>query len=140
MSGRRLNFFFSSRRRHTRLQGDWSSDVCSSDLWPGRELRYEGSDEAQFPDWEVRTEVEYLTGRDAEIATPSFNPLDTYRVDAQSWTLMGKLRLDVPLRTPVRAVLGRVPFLEPVSIYLGSGAGLGVSKLSVNTGVLTGKD
>src|SRR5205807_7927617 len=26
-----LRFFFSSRRRHTRLQGDWSSDVCSSD-------------------------------------------------------------------------------------------------------------
>src|SRR5256885_7931755 len=26
--------FFSSRRRHTRLQGDWSSDVCSSDLPP----------------------------------------------------------------------------------------------------------
>src|SRR5688500_2137360 len=25
-------FFLSSRRRHTRLQGDWSSDVCSSDL------------------------------------------------------------------------------------------------------------
>src|SRR5688500_17492633 len=24
--------FCSSRRRHTRLQGDWSSDVCSSDL------------------------------------------------------------------------------------------------------------
>src|SRR5256885_4014501 len=23
-------FFFSSRRRHTRLQGDWSSDVCST--------------------------------------------------------------------------------------------------------------
>src|SRR5256885_5287543 len=32
-------FFFSSRRRHTRLQGDWSSDVCSSDLaarWDSR--------------------------------------------------------------------------------------------------------
>src|SRR5256885_13154535 len=28
-------FFFSSRRRHTRLQGDWSSDVCSSDLHRG---------------------------------------------------------------------------------------------------------
>src|SRR5256885_4070291 len=26
------HLFFSSRRRHTRLQGDWSSDVCSSDL------------------------------------------------------------------------------------------------------------
>src|SRR5437763_16905066 len=29
----RLIFFFSSRRRHTRYIGDWSSDVCSSDLF-----------------------------------------------------------------------------------------------------------
>src|SRR3712207_9505909 len=28
-----LAFFFSSRRRHTRYWRDWSSDVCSSDLW-----------------------------------------------------------------------------------------------------------
>src|SRR6266496_6002173 len=28
-----LCFFFSSRRRHTRSLRDWSSDVCSSDLW-----------------------------------------------------------------------------------------------------------
>src|SRR2546430_4178328 len=27
-----LRFFFSSRRRHTRFDCDWSSDVCSSDL------------------------------------------------------------------------------------------------------------
>src|SRR5216683_4405786 len=27
-----LCFFFSSRRRHTRSDRDWSSDVCSSDL------------------------------------------------------------------------------------------------------------
>src|SRR5256884_1042694 len=26
-------FFFSSRRRHTRCSRDWSSDVCSSDLY-----------------------------------------------------------------------------------------------------------
>src|SRR5438477_1234478 len=32
-------FFFSSRRRHTRLTCDWSSDVCSSDLMPTREPR-----------------------------------------------------------------------------------------------------
>src|SRR5256885_4832999 len=32
VSGHSRYFFFSSRRRHTRLQGDWSSDVCSSDL------------------------------------------------------------------------------------------------------------
>src|SRR3982751_1334075 len=28
----RLSFFFSGRRRHTRSDRDWSSDVCSSDL------------------------------------------------------------------------------------------------------------
>src|SRR2546430_7199441 len=36
-------FFFSSRRRHTRFDCDWSSDVCSSDLIQargGRELLY----------------------------------------------------------------------------------------------------
>src|SRR5690348_18206601 len=32
-------FFFSSRRRHTRWTGDWSSDVCSSDLGHMTEVR-----------------------------------------------------------------------------------------------------
>src|SRR6266446_7024233 len=35
-------FFFSSRRRHTRLQGDWSSDVCSSDLERTERTRLQG--------------------------------------------------------------------------------------------------
>src|SRR6266487_5309582 len=36
--GRRIAscFFFSSRSRHTIWTGDWSSDVCSSDLAPRR--------------------------------------------------------------------------------------------------------
>ena len=33
-----FSFFFSSRRRHTSLVSDWSSDVCSSDL--GRIIRF----------------------------------------------------------------------------------------------------
>src|SRR6266567_6410137 len=37
-----LFFFFSSRRRHTRFDCDWSSDVCSSDL--GADLRSWGAD------------------------------------------------------------------------------------------------
>src|SRR5438309_7202643 len=32
-------FFFSSRRRHTRWNCDWSSDVCSSDLDPRADMR-----------------------------------------------------------------------------------------------------
>src|SRR5256886_11064927 len=33
--------FFSSRRRHTRFDCDWSSDVCSSDLLVRAQLRRE---------------------------------------------------------------------------------------------------
>src|SRR5256885_13087139 len=51
-----LFFFFSSRRRHTRLQGDWSSDVCSSDLpcpvqfgeWRQGDQRYYVSNASEF--------------------------------------------------------------------------------------------
>src|SRR5689334_21740943 len=38
-----LDFFFSSRRRHTRWNCDWSSDVCSSDLLHDRP-RHAGED------------------------------------------------------------------------------------------------
>src|SRR5256885_17268043 len=51
--GRKVSFF-SSRRRHTRLQGDWSSDVCSSDLSDlGRALWLRLLLERQFPLAEV---------------------------------------------------------------------------------------
>src|SRR5256885_10987910 len=43
-------FFFSSRRRHTRLQGDWSSDVCSSDLTAGERMRASFRDRQGFRD------------------------------------------------------------------------------------------
>src|SRR2546430_10602108 len=33
-------FFFSSRRRHTRFDCDWSSDVCSSDLSDAGHIPY----------------------------------------------------------------------------------------------------
>src|SRR2546427_10173492 len=42
-------FFFSSRRRHTRFDCDWSSDVCSSDLPPdlaGHALAHPGGAQA----------------------------------------------------------------------------------------------
>src|SRR5689334_24114114 len=51
-------FFFSSRRRHTRWNCDWSSDVCSSDLArPSRRL-------AQIPERSVEAEWTARTGID----------------------------------------------------------------------------
>src|SRR2546430_12461933 len=37
---RRVSLFFSSRRRHTRFDCDWSSDVCSSDLKPSYDRKW----------------------------------------------------------------------------------------------------
>src|SRR2546426_12424839 len=59
-----LCFFFSSRRRHTRLQGDWSSDVCSSDL---EKRRYEQAarlleDALARPDAERRPQAQLVLG------------------------------------------------------------------------------
>src|SRR5437763_4777433 len=41
-----LCFFFSSRRRHTRYIGDWTSDVCSSDLAGDLNVGLEACNEA----------------------------------------------------------------------------------------------
>src|SRR5437762_12250715 len=49
-------FFFSSRRRHTRYIGDWSSDVCSSDLaWSTQTYSGNGPDfmPNEPPTWPV---------------------------------------------------------------------------------------
>src|SRR5256886_2899553 len=43
--GRVVVFFFSSRRRHTRFDCDWSSDVCSSDLTESAFLAFQPLDE-----------------------------------------------------------------------------------------------
>src|SRR5437762_12991614 len=60
-------FFFSSRRRHTRYIGDWSSDVCSSDLELNqrrdvhrKEAPREAIDEAATGDGRAVHDVEVL--------------------------------------------------------------------------------
>src|SRR5438309_5208885 len=58
-------FFFSSRRRHTRWNCDWSSDVCSSHLPLGEVARH--ADDLQAPVLEVVSllgvESEYAVGK-----------------------------------------------------------------------------
>src|SRR5438132_13523906 len=59
-------FFFSSRRRHTRSLCDWSSDVCSSDLYtnfrpvrmlPGLETGLEARQHADRAEVGVQTQL-----------------------------------------------------------------------------------
>src|SRR5256885_1927180 len=79
-------FFFSSRRRHTRLQGDWSSDVCSSDLLSSKKAnvtRNKYTGQAQFGSWDYQR---YTTDLN-QVLVPRklavrFNGLYT---DAKTW-------------------------------------------------------
>src|SRR6267143_1451344 len=68
-------FFFSSRRRHTRWNCDWSSDVCSSDLSGKPAVVVIGdvqylSIEAQLPFWKqprlVGAQIEAFVGADSQ--------------------------------------------------------------------------
>src|SRR3984893_9522240 len=83
-------FFFSSRRRHTRWPRDWSSDVCSSDLWEFVKIGNCGSP--------IETDAGWL------VITHGVGPMRKYCI--------GAMLLD--LQDPAK-VIGRLnePLLEP---------------------------
>src|SRR5688572_33098651 len=58
-------FFFSSRRRHTRFDCDWSSDVCSSDLGTGGDptsSNYKADWDAAIERWTALGEIAAANG------------------------------------------------------------------------------
>src|SRR2546429_5822807 len=76
-------FFFSSRRRHTRCSRDWSSDVCSSDLFP----------------W-IRLPTPSTAGRIPDTSPPSASPscAGRYLIKTNAWKKQAKLSSANPLR------------------------------------------
>src|SRR6266850_3463553 len=118
-------FFFSSRRRHTRLQGDWSSDVCSSDLLRGQTLVRPVDD--GFPHysttsvgtqfaalWRERAHHPYvcLVGRVAlDSSSATYVQVDSLRVADEPWAtcndpaVMGTVKLvdEIPTGMTVEA-------------------------------------
>src|SRR5256885_14142451 len=91
-------FFFSSRRRHTRLQGDWSSDVCSSDLATRDGYAVRATDLAQLPArlrvvGEIRagersenSEIKIEAGEAAAIMTGAPAPAGADAIVMVEWT------------------------------------------------------
>src|SRR5256885_14325542 len=91
-------FFFSSRRRHTRLQGDWSSDVCSSDLigWDGSSCPTYGPMEMLYDCENVRTHTfstKLNTPPNAAFRAPGFVE-GTFGLESLLDELAAKLDLD----------------------------------------------
>src|SRR5690606_11637040 len=106
-------FFFSSRRRHTRFSRDWSSDVCSSDLYGGG-----GTWESQsFDTSSTTTAIARLTTRFLEVF-PAFRGVQLIRAFAGT----------VDLTPDARPLLGRADGWENVCVAAGfSGHGFGWS-------------
>src|SRR2546430_7070502 len=69
-------FFFSSRRRHTRFDCDWSSDVCSSDLAPAMVRPQDGdTSPAAPPGWGVGVRAEVHGSRHGREGGIGLNPI-----------------------------------------------------------------
>src|SRR2546430_11107383 len=93
-------FFFSSRRRHTRFDCDWSSDVCSSDLREPCDFARDGVDVA----------IRYGRGgwkglRSEELFSEEIFPVCSPRM-ARSLRSPADLRRQVLLHDEVRAAHG----------------------------------
>src|SRR2546430_5247736 len=76
-------FFFSSRRRHTRFDCDWSSDVCSSDLVAAVTTPVSPA--------ELRAEFERLMLTDLLGPSKPDEQLPGVRTPVREWYLVGML-------------------------------------------------
>ena len=120
----------------------WALRFPSFDVpyWPGRAIHFEGDEEFRFPGWRTLLEVEALFGRDYDFATSSGTAPSPYHTELKSSAFMANARLDVPLRTPLTALFGRTPVLDPLTIYAGGGAGVGWNDIKTTGPVDLGDD
>src|SRR6266481_5732561 len=113
-----LCFFFSNRRRHTRWNCDWSSDVCSSDLDRPRRLHAERR--AALP---LYSNVVIMVRFDKDrvgLCEIAFRAESRAQVDAVAKGLanVGARVLDPPREYPYRPGYYAVFFADPDGIKL----------------------
>jgi opacity protein-like surface antigen len=83
----------------------------------------------ELPSWIVRTELEYMMGRDYELKSDGAAANDFFLSEVDSWTVMPNFSVEVPLRDPIQWLFGRIPVLEPMSVY--GNVGLGIAQVNL---------
>jgi hypothetical protein len=109
----------------------WALRIPSFDIpyWPGRSLHVKGSEAFRFPGWTTLIEGEAMAGRKFDFTTAGINPNAPYQGELTTTSFLGNLRLDIPIQAPLNALFGRLPMLEPVTLYGGGGVGVGWNEL-----------
>ena len=115
-----------------------SDDVDASPTYGGTVGLAFAMDEAlpqiksfELPSWIVRTELEFLMGRDYELRTNGAGVDDFFLSEVDAWTLMPNVSLEIPVRSAVSWLFGRIPVLEPMSLY--GNAGIGAARVDLET-------
>jgi len=91
------------------------------------------------PDWSFRVEFEGLALRDYEFITTLLGN-ERYLTEVSNWGLLNNYWVDVPLYAPISWAFGRVPILEPVSLHLGGGIGIGFTSLDTTSVAFFGSE
>ena len=119
----------------------WRLRLPSFDVpyFPGRSWHVAGSEDWRFPGWRTQVEIEGQTGRDFEIITDGPNALVPFVSRITSHSFMFNTRLDVPIQAPLHVFFGRLPFLEPVTLYGGAGVGSSLNEIE-STDTTLGQD
>jgi len=120
----------------------WALRIPSFDIpvWPGKSWHIAGTEAFHFPGWSTQMEFEATTGRKFDFRTAGASPLTQYVGEVESTSFMGNFRLDIPIQAPMTALFGRLPMLEPVTIYAGGGVGTGWNELKATDSANSGSD
>lgn len=92
-----------------------------------------------LPSWTLRTEIEGMFLRNYEFVTTLVGP-EKYLTQTSGWTVLNNWWLDIPLYAPLSWAFGRIPILEPMSVHLGGGVGMGMTKLKTTSVAFNGTD
>jgi hypothetical protein len=119
----------------------WRMRIPSFDVpyFPGHSVHFSGSEDFRFPGWRTQFEIEAQTGRDYQLITDGPSPLTKNIADVKSSSFMTNFRLDLPIQAPLHIFFGRLPFLEPVTLYGGAGVGASLNEIEA-TDTALGKD
>jgi opacity protein-like surface antigen len=109
----------------------WRMRIPSFDVpyFPGHSLHFSGSEDFRFPGWRTEFEIEAQTGRDFELITDGPSPLTANIANVSSSSFMTNFRLDIPIQAPLHVFFGRLPMLEPVTLYGGGGVGASLNEI-----------